>query len=278
LLDFAAFAAPHALPPLAARLTFDQTSTTSAPRTLSPTCRGRAVFGERSRGHVELPDQPELYGTPDTRERDAYAQLLAREPWHWFATLTFKPKHQSNSGGMHPEKADKAFRYWISHINEYLYGVNHRRKAHGGVVWARGQEFHQSGRVHFHAVLAAPDRDLNASASRYQWHEFWYREFGRNQIEQPRSQDDVLSYVSKYVTKDGEVDFSQNFGTARPPRLFDAEPVARPAFLAPAADQEDDVGTSARPPARVGLSLTLPVRPQLALLNQTHRPPERPDL
>ena len=225
-------------------------------------------------GHVELPDQPELYGERDTRARDAYAQLLAREPWHWFATLTFRRDHERNSGGIHPEKADKAFRYFLRNLNESIYGKYWMRsaRAHGGVVWARGQEFHKDGKVHFHAVLAAPDRDLN-TVSRYAWHEFWYREFGRNQIEQPHSQSDVVGYVSKYVAKDGEVDFSQNFGTARPPRLFQAETEARPPSLARTATAiERPSGQVQGPPARVGLSLTLPVRLQYPLLNQTHRP------
>ncbi len=53
--------------------------------------------------------------------------------------------------------------------------------------------------------------------SRYQWHEFWYRQFGRNRLERPRSQADIAGYVSKYVTKDGEVDFSRNYGAWNPP-------------------------------------------------------------
>lgn len=224
---------------------------------------------DRASAHVELPDQPELYGVRDTRERDAYAELLAREPWHWFATLTFRRDHQRASGGMHPEKADKAFRWWLRNLNEHLYGKYWMRseRAQGGVVWARGQEFHKDGKVHFHAVLAAPDRDLDKCCSRYEWHERWYRDNGRNQIEPPRSQEDVLGYVSKYVTKDGEVDFSHNFGTARPPRLFETEPVVRPAYLTRTATAIERPSGQDKPSTplqwgRGGLSLTPPVRPQ----------------
>ncbi|MDQ3525128.1 MAG: hypothetical protein M3451_08765, partial [Chloroflexota bacterium] len=157
----------------------------------------------------------------------AYVDLLAREPWHWFATLTFSPEKKVRDKwtgelrkvdrfhpihGMHLEAADKAFRWFNFELNKSLYGNNWRRVPHGGVVWARGQEFHRSGKVHFHCLYAAPDVDLNSVASRYYWHEVWFREFGRNQIERPRDQDDVLGYVSKYVTKDGEVDMSPNFG------------------------------------------------------------------
>lgn len=175
---------------------------------------------------------------PSETVAEGYARLLEREPWHWFATLTFSPSKTVMDRytrkprvvdrfhplrGMHVEAADKAWRWWVARVNEELYGKRWMRKPHGGVVWARGQEFHKSGRVHFHGVLAAPDCDLNAVASRYRFHELWYREFGRNQIERPRDQDDVVGYVSKYVTKDGEVDFSLNFGRERPLQIFDVD-------------------------------------------------------
>jgi hypothetical protein len=225
-----------------------------------------------------------------------YASLLAREPWHWFATLTFSPVKtvtDRHSGkllrverfhplrGMHLEAADKAFRWWMFEINKNLYGKNWRRIPHGGLVWARGQEFHKSGRVHFHAVIAAPDGDLNKLASRYHWHELWFREFGRNQIERPRDQDEVVGYVSKYVAKDGEVDFSQNFGKEQPPRLFDAEQdrtagvLTRPAFV------DDRSSTRAGPEAASHgalLSLTLPPRLKNEQLIFTDEPFFEPDL
>lgn len=229
-----------------------------------------------------------------------WADLLSREPWHWFATLTFSPTKRVRDKwtgrdvqvnrfhplhGMHLEAADKAWRWWVYEINKNLYGNSWRRIPHGGVIWARGQEFHKSGRVHFHAVLAAPDCDLNAHASRYRMHEVWYREFGRNQVERPASQDDVCEYVSKYVTKGGEVDFSRNFGEARPHGIFDVaqqrkagNPMQKPAAADARLATRGNVKGS---PDGAFLSLTLPVRPQLRLLNETHRPmgidqPEEP--
>lgn len=217
--------------------------------------------------HPDLPGELPAFEDPRAAQLEAWRELLAAEPWHWFCTLTFKRDHERASGGIHPEKADKAFRYFVRCLNEELYGKYWMRsaKAQGGVIWARGQEFHRDGKVHFHAVLAAPDRDLN-TASRYAWHEFWYREFGRNQIERPHSQADVVGYVSKYVTKDGEVDFSHNFGTARPPRLFEVEPEARPLSLARTVTAIERLCGQGKPtapasPERVGLSLTPPVRP-----------------
>lgn len=208
--------------------------------------------------------------------------MLSREPWHWFCTLTFSPTRRVRdkytgelrhverfhpTRGMHLEAADKAFRFFIRSINERLYGKRWMvaPRANGGVVWARGQEFHKSGRVHFHCLLAAPDGDLNTSTSRYYWHEWWFREFGRNQIERPRDQDDVLGYVSKYVTKDGEVDFSHNFGAARPPSLWTVEQHRkagnRNLSLAPAVTGIVRPQGQPEESQPAFLSLTLPVRP-----------------
>ncbi len=160
---------------------------------------------------------------PDVRPVDlhaaGYAELLQRIPWQQFWTLTFRVSKSGRNGGVHGEAADKAFRYFVSCINREAYGPKWSTRWHGGIQWARGQEFHRDGRLHFHAVAAAATDDLNRVINRYDWHEFWYREFGRNRIEQPRSQADITGYVSKYVTKGGEVDFSRNFGAWLPPPI-----------------------------------------------------------
>lgn len=206
-------------------------------------------------------------------------ELLAREPWHWFCTLTFSPTRSITDKytgerksverfhpirGMHLEAADKAFRYFCFELNKKLYGKNWRRIPHGGVIWARGQEFHKSGRVHFHSLFAAPDADLNKLQSRYYWNQFWFREFGRNQIERPRDQDDVLGYVSKYVAKDGEVDLSPNFGRVIPPELFSVEQHLRSGRRGN-PEPADDKGSTRVGKEGLGivpgLNLTLPVRP-----------------
>lgn len=149
----------------------------------------------------------------------AYAEIISRERWHWFATFTFRDKFEGPQGGVHPERADKAFRTLISRINRHIYGVRWYKRPDSQLIWARGQEFHKSGRIHFHAVIAAPDRDLNGSYRRMDAVDFWWDNFGIARIEAPESQESVADYISKYVAKDGEVDFSPNFGKCRAPRL-----------------------------------------------------------
>lgn len=183
-------------------------------RALLPVRRGVEAAGNEA-GH-DAAVQPVR---PRDLVADGYAELLRRIAWHQFWTLTFRADRGGRTGGMHGEAADKAFRFFVSSINRDLYGANWGKRWHRGIQWARGQEFHKDGRLHFHAVTAAADGDLNKRMSRYAWHEFWFREFGRNRLEAPRSQADIAGYVSKYVTKGGEVDFSGNFGAWKPPPM-----------------------------------------------------------
>lgn len=177
------------------------------------------------RGHLAEADgagcSPDLLHQlrrPDL-EAGGYAELLQRLEWQQFWTLTFRVEHGSATGGVHPEKADKAFRFFVSCLNREIYGPAWSKRPHRGIQWARGQEFHRDGRLHFHAVAAAPTDDLNRLMSRYEWHEWWFKEFGRNQIEAPRSQLDITGYVSKYVAKGGVIDLSRNFGAWKPPPI-----------------------------------------------------------
>lgn len=203
----------------------------------------------------------------------AYADMLTRRPWHWFVTLTFRPDQERTSGGIHPEKADKAFRVLVSKVNRHCFGVRWYKRPDGGLIWARGQEFHKSGRIHFHAVMAAPEADLNALTRRMDWVDWWWREFGIARIERPTSQEDVAGYVSKYVTKGGEVDFSPNFGRYIPPALeFRDAPSPRATSVTRApAEVAKRTGGDMATAADVALRcLTLPERLQRPLLNRTH--------
>jgi len=46
--------------------------------------------------------------------RLACIDFLGRLQWHWFCTFTFDPKHAKTPQGLiHPEKAVKAFRFFV---------------------------------------------------------------------------------------------------------------------------------------------------------------------
>lgn len=160
---------------------------------------------------------------PNTLRGNGWPQLLMRNEWHWFANFTF-PVHKGSghNGSVHPEVADKAFRHWASQINRDLWGPRWHKKDHGGLIWARGEELTKAGRLHFHAVIASPVEDLNRQVRRFDAMEQWLRDQkGFARIYRPYSQADVCCYVSKYVSKGGEVEFSKNFGKVRTPGTFD---------------------------------------------------------
>lgn len=194
---------------------------------------------------------------------DAYAELISRERWDWFLTLTFRPKSELQTGGVHPERADKAFRVLVSMMNRQIFGVRWYRSLETQIVWVRGQEFHKSGRIHFHAMFAGPDRDLDRSYRRMSVVDWWWREFGIARVERPTSQHDVSGYVAKYAAKDGEVDFSPNFGkvAVQPLDLFFSG--CAPPGRKERAETESPcarVGSWFREVERDSRCLTLPVR------------------
>lgn len=147
-----------------------------------------------------------------------YAKLLGRTPWQLFGTHTFRAHRAGRSGGVHPEAAHKAFRFFVSTLNRQLYGRDWGRRWHRGCQWAVGEELHRDGRIHLHSVVSAPSGDLYRLVSFRELHAHWFREFGVCRFEAPRSQGDVVGYVSKYVAKDGNVTLSPNFGAWLPPR------------------------------------------------------------
>lgn len=155
-----------------------------------------------------------------------WLELLGRYEWQWFCTFTFREKYgkdreakidslpwdQKMKLGMpipiHPEAADKLFRLWISKLNRHLYGPRWSKKGKG-VYWVRALERTKRGIIHFHALLA-DEKNLNFSASRYQWRNEWYQIGGIAHIEEPASVDHCSRYVSKYVAKEGEIETSPN--------------------------------------------------------------------
>lgn len=206
-----------------------------------------------------------------------YAELLGRLRWQMFATLTWRVHKAGRTGGVHPEAASKAFRFFVSSINRSLYGRSWGERPHRGIQWATGQEFHRDGRLHLHAVLAAPTGDLYQLVRFDEWHRFWRKEFGNNRLERPRSQRDVSGYISKYVAKDGEVDFSANFGAWQPPPISYIAATRQPVLLGDYQQHTEHLRQVASP-ARVGNGegprdavpiLTLPERQQSAAGKQT---------
>jgi hypothetical protein len=161
-----------------------------------------------------------------TSLEEAWAEFLGRWPWDWFTTHTFR-----SSRYKHPEAADKVFRLWISKLNRHLYGPRWYKRA-GGVWWARASEPHQSGALHFHALIGGPGL---AELNRMDWMDChakkrgipscercWYCLAGFARIEQPWADGAVRNYCSKYTAKGGMIDLGGPLRSA----LFQASPTS----------------------------------------------------
>ena len=137
--------------------------------------------------------------------REAYIDFLTRFEFEWFATFTFRTD-------THPESALKRFYLFASSLNSRLYGRNWQRDGKIGVYWVNAIERQKRGVIHFHALLAAPG-NLNTQARRLFWMDFWFRLAGIARIERVDSNVDVAAYVSKYLTKGGDIEFSRSLRT-----------------------------------------------------------------
>lgn len=128
--------------------------------------------------------------------QQGYLELLSRWRWDLFVTNTFRTE-------LHPDKADRLWRCWISKMNRWLYG--HRWEKRGlGLYWCRAQERQQRGVTHFHGLLGGP-RAL--TLNRNDWEKEWLCMAGFADIETPRSSYAVQSYITKHLFKGAEIEF-----------------------------------------------------------------------
>lgn len=173
---------------------------------------------------------------PDPRDklisdtRQSYADWLNQYAWSFFVTLTFKERnlryavHNSKlATGTHPEEANKRFNQMMHKLNMQWFGRWYRRKENVGIKWVLAQEFHKSGRVHFHALIGDDldfttrednfeQKGLDATLSKQRfinqakalWDELGFSKWDLITNKQMA----VTSYVAKYVTKDGLLTFS----------------------------------------------------------------------
>ncbi len=135
----------------------------------------------------------------------AWREFIGRFPMQWFCTLTF-------TEDVHPERAAKLFRLFIRRLNKALYGSHYERRGRAGVFWVLAWEYQKRGVLHFHALLGDVE-NLNARARRLDWMDTWQGfgpPAGFARIEEIHSQHAVNDYVTKYVTKGGQIDLSSS--------------------------------------------------------------------
>ena len=145
----------------------------------------------------------ELFAISTDALAQAWREFIAHYPMQWFCTLTFTEE-------VHPERAAKLFRLFIRQLNKKLYGSHFERRGHLGVFWVLAWEYQKRGVLHFHALVGDVE-DLNARARRLDWMDIWHGfgpPAGFARIEDIKSQEAVRNYVTKYVTKGGQIDLS----------------------------------------------------------------------
>jgi hypothetical protein len=196
-----------------------------------------STTNENSQAHLEH------FDPTDEGLRRAWSTLLVRYPWDAFATLTFKhPRHD-------PFELVNAFTIFLDkwHLHQAVelgaatvtyvaradaYGrelpprvkrrgpfVNAWKKGRYRPVWVLGIEQHKSGDLHMHACIKF---ETPWEMSRRLGWRVWADQdnpagmkMGWARIEQPKSLGDVAGYVSKYVTKGGDVVLSPSFTAKR---------------------------------------------------------------
>lgn len=137
--------------------------------------------------------------------RNAWSQWLSQEKWDVFLTLT-------DPGLSHPEHMYKRWRYFENSVNRSLYGNNYRRRGQG-IESVVGLERQQRGSVHAHGLIRLPDHDATdpLQFSWRHWQKFASELGGWARLDIPRSNTDVVAYVTKYVVKDGDLVLGENF-------------------------------------------------------------------
>ena len=111
----------------------------------------------------------------------------------------------------------KRFRYFENSVNRKLYG-NHFKRRGKGIETIVGLERQQRGSVHAHGLIRLPDHDAKNPTQfswRY-WQKFASELGGWARLDIPRSNTDVVAYVTKYVVKDGDLVIGDNFDPNNP--------------------------------------------------------------
>jgi len=112
--------------------------------------------------------------------QDGWMELLSPIPWNWFVTVTFKrPRKDSYL----------ALKAVVDEILAY-------KPTHAFI----GTEYHVSGDVHCHGLVAFP-RDHNWGVDSWPLWSGLFARFGRSEVVKPVQLADVNRYVTKYCTK-----------------------------------------------------------------------------
>lgn len=141
-----------------------------------------------------------------------WIELLNRPAWKWswFVTLTYKRE-------VKPESAERDFKRWITGLNRNRFGRRFRDRGQG-LTYAVATEYQRRGVLHYHALVGLTGR-LNRFDAMTDWENTgvpeWFQNANKEWERKPRTgfariheydpTQGATHYVSKYVTKSGEI-------------------------------------------------------------------------
>jgi len=133
---------------------------------------------------------------------DSWVEFIERfQPYHWFVTLTFKDD-LSNA------RANKIVARFLRGMNEDLFGKHYRDKGLG-LPYINARERQRRGTPHFHMLVGGDCWKLKRMKYKDLW-EGWngrnFTRYGMARILPHDREQGARMYVSKYVTKGGEID------------------------------------------------------------------------
>lgn len=112
--------------------------------------------------------------------------------WKHFVTLTFREVATR-------DQSEHLFRFLVQVMNQELYGNHYTRiVGHSYFSYVVGFEYQKRGALHMHALV---DRPIHFSLV----HSIWKKVAGFAWIEPVEDVNRAVSYLSKYVAKDGDL-------------------------------------------------------------------------
>ena len=143
--------------------------------------------------HSEAPAEVWSSRLGRTANQQVMRDWLSRAKlWKLFVTLTFRDP-------IPPEPAFNIWRRLVRLLNERSFGKHYTRIVHHSYFsYVLGIEYQRRDVVHFHALV---DKPLNFDLV----HRWWQRAAGYAWIEPIEKYQEAIRYVTKYVTKGGEL-------------------------------------------------------------------------
>jgi hypothetical protein len=145
--------------------------------------------------YLDLLHPSEIMETREAKKKitDGYIELLSRRKWSSFITLTFEDF-------IYPDIAHKKFDKLLMVLNKDGFGKHYTNYVgHSYFSYALATEYQKRDVLHYHLIV---DRPINYELV----HRFWESIAGYAKTQPIHNYDHAIKYISKYVTKGGDIE------------------------------------------------------------------------